>query len=121
MDHGDPMNAQQHGPGPIIHGQDVTNPNKFIVQDNAGPPQLLTAQEIAALPIRQQWFTGTANGLICTWPTRDIAETRCAQMGVILGQLLPVRLEQLERLLNLEHPEAIVILADPNGNPLRGA
>jgi hypothetical protein len=105
---GNTMN--QYGPGPVIHGQDVNNPDRFIVQENGGPPQLLTPNEIAQLPIRPQWFTGTANGLLCTWPTRDIAETRVAQMGVILGQIICWEGA-------LTRPAAV--LCDPMGRPLR--
>lgn len=57
------MTRIQHGPGPIIQGQDITNPERFIVQQ-AGVPgvQVMSQAEIAAIPIRHQWFSGTANG-----------------------------------------------------------
>lgn len=101
----------QHGPGPVIHGQDVTNPERFIVQYNGGPPQLLTPAEIAQLPIRHQWFTGTANGLIASWWSREVAERSAMERGTLLGQIVPH--------FGADYSFSIPVLCDVDGNPLR--
>lgn len=103
----------QYGPGPVIHGQDITNPNRYIVQHGNTPPQLLTPAEIAALPIHHQWFTGTINGLICTWWSREVAEQQATQRGTILGQIRAMTDGQVDV------GYMIPVLCDINGEPLR--
>lgn len=113
----------RYGPGPVIHGQDITNPERWIVQHVGGPPQLLTATEIAAIPIQHQWFTGTANGLIASWWTREVAEQHSQQIGVLLGQIMPMNRTTIADHFKDRDPvnHQLVVLCDANGNPLRGA
>lgn len=115
------MTVPQYGPGPVIHGQDITNPNRYIVQHGGGTPQLLTMAEIAALPIHHQWFTGTTNGLIASWWSHEIAASQAEQRGVLLGQILPMnRIAIAEHFKDLDPINAdIAVLCDPNGKPLR--
>jgi hypothetical protein len=108
-----------HGPGPIIHGHDITDPTRFIVQLPDGSIGKLTATDIANIPIRHQWFTGTSNGLIASWPDRDHAEKVVEGRGVLLGQIKPVTINAV---LGREFAENdwLVMLTDQHGNPLRG-
>lgn len=108
------MSNQRHGPGPIVHGQSLTDPNRYIVelQGEAGP-KLMTREEIAAIPIRHQWFSGTQTGLLCTWWSRDVAEKHGAELGVIVGQVVPTPASKLEG--------TVLVLCDTNGQPLKGA
>lgn len=107
----------QHGPGPIIQGQDITNPDRFIVQiPGIEGFQLLAQHDIAAIPITTHWFSGTANGLLATWVSREIAERHAQEIGVIYGQIKPLTVRELGK---LTHP--IPVLTDPNGRPLHGA
>jgi hypothetical protein len=101
----------QYGPGPVIHGQDVADPNRFIVQiPGIDGIHLLTQAEIANIPIRPQWFRGTQNGLLCTWESRDKAQADAERIGAIYGQI--VCWEGA-----LTRPAAV--LCDPMGRPLR--
>lgn len=108
----------RYGPGPIIHGQDITDPTRFIVQLPDGTVAKLTPGSIAAIPIRRQWFTGTVNGLIASWWDRDTAEQAAAQRGVILGQMIPVNPIEIAKVVDAR--DYVVILTDPNGQPLKG-
>lgn len=117
------MNTQQrHGPGPIVHGPSLTDPTRYIVElpDSSGP-QLMTRDEIAAIPIRHQWFSGTQTGLLCTWWSRDVAEQHGQQLGCIVGQIKPMRVGELERIVKAEDEQIILVLCDTNGQPLQGA
>lgn len=75
-------NQQRHGPGPIVHGPSLTDPTRYIVErPEGGLPVLMTRDEIAAIPIRHQWFSGTQTGLICSWWSREVAEKHGTDMG----------------------------------------
>lgn len=109
-----------YGPGPIIHGPDVTDPGRFVVQLGDGTIAKLTPAEIAAVPLRAQWFTGTVNGLIASWWNRPTAEASATARGTLLGQVLPMHADTLWDLMRHEHNPTIVILADADGQPLPG-
>lgn len=101
--------TNQYGPGPIIHGRDIEHPDRFIVQVRGRGVQTYTQAEIAALPIAPQWFSGTANGLLATWWSRDVAEQHAQQLGVVWGQIAPYAYDA----------HSIPVLCDPYGKPLR--
>lgn len=116
------------GPGPTILGPDRIHPGMFIVQLRDGTIHTLSHADIATIPINGQWFTGTKNGLLCSWPTRAIAEERMRQTGTIIGQIAPVTITELRQFLDTYAPTdddtiepKLVILVDANGQPLPGA
>lgn len=124
--------ATTHGPGPIIHGPDRNHPGVFVVQLADGTIGSATQADIASIPIAGQWFTGTKNGLIASWPNRAIAEEQANQRGTLLGQIAPVTTTELRRFLDEVDAAVIepgdgerifpkfVILVSPIGQPLHG-
>jgi hypothetical protein len=105
------MNPKLLGPGPVIHGPDMNRPGSYIIQRVGHDPEVMTAAQIAALPIPPQWFTTTVLGQLASWPTRDIAESRVDQVGVMLGRIEPRELNGSEHM--------VPVLCDPHGRPLR--
>lgn len=101
-----------HGPGPTIHGRDRNLTGRWLVQRAGQVIESMTAAGVAAIPIGQQWITATNNGLICSWPSRDLA---LQTQGVPIGQILPVTVTA--DMVG----QRVVILADPSGRPLPGA
>ncbi len=108
-----------YGPGPIIHGVDVNDPTRIITQRPGENPTVRTRAEVVALPIRAQWFTGTTNGLLASWPSREMAEEQAAQRGVLVGQVFPLTVDELTALTH-DLDDVVVVLVDAHGRPLRG-
>jgi hypothetical protein len=99
------------GPGVTIYA-DGDTPGTWIARPGNGPIAPMTARDIAAQPIHHQWFAGTKNGLIATWPTRAMADDHHRAYGVIVGQLMPT-------LIGADDiGQRYVILVDANGLPL---
>lgn len=117
------------GPGPIIHGPDRNHPGLHIIQLADGTIGTATHTDIQTIPIHGQWFTGTKNGLICSWPDKATAQQRADQTGALIGQIAPIELDELREILDAIADARtadtgtikLVILVDPNGQPLPGA
>lgn len=101
------------GPGPIIYADSI--PGRWVARLAAGEPLGdYTATDIAAAPIPHQWFAGTKNGLLASWPTRHHAEDHRRAYGVVVGQVMPT-------VIGPEHVgQRLVLLVDEAGVPLPG-
>lgn len=93
------------GPGPIIHGPDRNQPGLHIIQLADGTIGTATHTDIQTIPIHGQWFTGTKNGLICSWPDKATAQQRADQTGALIGQIAPVTITELRAFLDQNDPD----------------
>lgn len=110
-----------YGPGPVVHGPDVTHPGeRWIVQYGATTASA-TRPEIASIPLAHQWFTGTKTGLICSWANQRIAEHKSLGDGVLLGQVAPLDVATLRQVLEqMPDDQVVVLLLDEHNRPLHG-
>lgn len=120
-----PSPDDSYGPGPIIIPGTDTDGRVLVRHHNQPGVQTLTHTEICNIPIRPQWFAGTRNGLIASWPTLKQAQGYALESTTLLGRIQPITIEKLLRQLDRQGSNpiglaTIVILTDPHGTPLRG-